>query len=143
NFPSINNSSDDIKIVNSLGIELDKISYNMAWYHDASKQDGGWSIERINPDAPCNDLSNWKASVDASGGTPAQINSVYNTTPDTIAPSIQSVQVISNQQIRVFLTELSDSLSIQTANFTISNNLTIDSIRVIGQRATYFDCYFS
>src|SRR5690606_23368716 len=62
NFPSLNNSSDDIKIVNSLGIELDKISYNMAWYHDASKQDGGWSIERINPDAPCNDLSNWKAS---------------------------------------------------------------------------------
>ena len=45
----INNTTsggnDDIVIYDNNSAIIDKISYDASWYHDASKADGGWSIE--------------------------------------------------------------------------------------------------
>lgn len=123
-FPSLNNSADDIVITDNNNIQLDKISYTLDWYHDATKKDGGWTIERINPTDPCSQVSNWKASVDPSGGTPGGQNSVYDITPDVVAPSILSTVVTSPNHIEVIFNKTVDSISLVNASINTTPNLT-------------------
>ena len=79
-FPSLNNSGDNIVLRTDLGLVLDSITYTDEWYEDENKEDGGYTIERINPDDPCSDFSDWSASNDLLGGTPGLQNSIYNNT---------------------------------------------------------------
>ena len=69
-FPSLNNSGDDVQIVGPNGIQIDKVSYTDDWYMDENKQTGGYSLELINLNDPCSDMSNWSASNSETGGTP-------------------------------------------------------------------------
>lgn len=123
-FPSLNNSTDDIVITDNNGVQLDKITYTLDWYQDAAKKDGGWTIERINPVAPCSGASNWKASVDPGGGTPGTQNSVYDITPDTTVPVISSATVTAANRVEVLFSKPVDSLSLSQASVTINPVLT-------------------
>ena len=49
-LPSLNNSDDAVVIKDDLGNVVDSIYYNLSWYADAAKQDGGWSLERKHND---------------------------------------------------------------------------------------------
>ncbi|MBI2259190.1 MAG: lamin tail domain-containing protein [Flavobacteriia bacterium] len=129
-FPSLNNTDDNIVLKDSLGNILDIITYDITWYQDDSKDEGGYSIERKNPNAICGGINNWAASNDISGGTPGIINSIYNNTPDTELPTITSIQVLNNNQIQVFFSEIMDSLSLTTATQVVNPNLGINSITV-------------
>lgn len=123
-FPSLNNSSDDIILTDVNGVVLDKISYTSEWYHDDSRDDGGYSIERINPNAPCSGIDNWRASVDPNGGTPAAVNSVIDLTPDTEAPFIVQTFAPNSNNIEIFFSEGMDSTSLANAVLTVQPNLT-------------------
>lgn len=123
-FPSLNNSADDIVITDNNNVQLDKISYTLDWYQDITKKDGGWTIERINPTAPCSQASNWKASVDPNGGTPGTQNSVYDITPDISAPSISSTVVTSSNHVEVIFNKTVDSISLVNASISTIPNLT-------------------
>ncbi len=131
-FPSLNNTGDDIIIQDNLGNQLDKITYSLAWYKDDLKDDGGYTIERINWNAPCSGIANWKASNDPSGGTPGAINSVHDLTPDTQAPTIQEFIVVDNNTVQVIFSEEMDSTSVQDAVITTSPLLTEASRAVTG-----------
>ncbi|WP_164110935.1 MULTISPECIES: lamin tail domain-containing protein [Sphingobacterium] len=63
---------------------IDKVSYKDSWHESLSKKNGGWSLERINPNWLCNMASNWTSSVAMRGGTPGTPNSIFNSkhTPD-------------------------------------------------------------
>ncbi|HLU86314.1 MAG TPA: lamin tail domain-containing protein, partial [Taishania sp.] len=124
-FPSLNNASDDIKIADNNGNIIDALSYTTDWYHDASKANGGWTIERINPQIPCSDISNWKASIDSSGGTPGFQNTVFSLAPDSIVPIINQCMAVSSNTIRVVFNKPIDSLSIQNSIISINPSLTI------------------
>jgi hypothetical protein len=52
-FPNYKNTADDVILMDSLGNQLDKISYTLDWYKDNAKKDGGYSLERINPTLIC------------------------------------------------------------------------------------------
>jgi hypothetical protein len=82
---------------------IDSIRYTTNWYKDAIKDDGGWSLELINPlqNSTCLDATNWIASNDANGGTPGVVNSVYSLAPDVTAPKISSVTVLDSLHISV------------------------------------------
>lgn len=142
-FPSLNNSSDDIIITDNNSVQLDKLTYTLSWYKDPSKQDGGWTIERINPTAPCSASSNWKASIDPNGGTPGTQNSVYDITPDTQAPSIVSISVTAPNEIEIIFNEPVDSTSLTTASVTLSPSLTETNRTIIGSITTSFRVLFS
>jgi hypothetical protein len=142
-FPSLGNSSDDIVVTDNNNIQLDKLTYNLSWYQDPSKQDGGWTIERINPFAPCSASSNWRASVDPSGGTPGAQNSVYDVTPDTQAPSIVSISVTAPNEIEIIFDEPVDSTSLTTAFVTLSPSLTETNRTIIGSITASFRVSFS
>lgn len=129
-FPNYNNSSDDVVLKDNFGILIDKVSYTDDWYQDPVKQDGGYTLELINPNDPCSDASNWIASNNSNGGTPGTQNSVYNTTPDTQIPHITSLIALNPNYLEVHFSEGMDSVSLVNATFTSTPNLTAQSISV-------------
>jgi len=121
-MPSLNNSGDMIIIKDDLGITLDSINYTTAWYNDAAKDDGGWSIERKHLNTPCSDINNWSASTDAIGGTPAIQNSVWTDVDDTSPPYVTSHVVNSDTDLVLFFNETLDTTV--AANVSISPSIT-------------------
>ncbi len=108
-LPSLNNSDDAIVIKDVLGNTIDSIYYTDDWYQDASKDEGGWSIERKHLDAPCNDISNWAACVDLVGGTPGFQNSIWTDQDDVDPPSINAFTIISASEVNIEFSELLDT----------------------------------
>lgn len=129
-FPSLNNSSDDIKLKAPDLTIIDQLSYTDDWYRDDVKKDGGYTIELINPNDPCSDATNWMASMNANGGTPGVQNSVYNTTPDTQVPALLSANALAPNFLEVLFSEGMDSTSIMNAVITTVSPLTVSSIYV-------------
>ncbi|GHE46525.1 hypothetical protein GCM10017764_32170 [Sphingobacterium griseoflavum] len=70
---------------------VDHVLYSNAWYELREKKNGGWSLERINPNLACNNSNTWRASEARNGGTPGQRNSVWNAqyNPTITFPSLQ------------------------------------------------------
>ena len=101
----LTNTSGDIELLNPTGNTIHAISYNQDWYHDNSKNEGGWSLELINPDAPCAFSSNWRASVNANGGTPGKINSVFEIETDNEGPDLVKVFPLSQNLLGLSFTE--------------------------------------
>lgn len=130
-FPSFNNSGDAVVLKSDLGLILDSINYtDDSWQN--SEISGGISIERINPDDPCSDDSDWIASVHPSGGTPGAQNSVYDNTPDTENPGISQLIALDPNFLEIYYTEGMDSTSLSDASFVISPALTILNNYVLG-----------
>ncbi len=127
-FPSLNNSGDNIVLRSDLGVRLDSIAYTIDWYHDASKESGGYSIERINPNDPCSDIYDWSASLSSTGGTPGAQNSVYDSTPDNTNPSIDQLIALAPSYLEVYFTEGMDSSSLVNALVSTSPSLTVQTI---------------
>ena len=131
-FPSLNNTGDNIVLRSDLGVLIDSLSYTDDWYVDPNKNDGGYSIERINPEAPCSGVTNWAASNAASGGTPGVINSIYDNTPDTQAPQIVQMLALPPNYLEITFSEGMDSLSLVNAVFSLSPSIAILNVFVLG-----------
>ncbi len=117
-FPTLNNSSDKLKLIDSSGSVIDSANYEMSWYKDDSKDDGGWTLEQINPTRPCSGGSNWGASVNPSGGTPGVANSIRNVEPDIRGPGLISVELASPTALMLNFDE-----EVQSANISISPSI--------------------
>jgi hypothetical protein len=128
NFPSLNNSGDQIILTDNNGIILDQITYTDEWYQDGNKKEGGYSLERINPFHPCSNKTNWKASISDIGGTPGIINSVLNLNPDATAPVIETLTVVNDSTILIGLNEETTETSISTFICTTSPSLSIHNL---------------
>jgi hypothetical protein len=125
-FPTYNLSGDPVFIYDNSGNIIDSIRYTTTWYQNTTKDDGGWSLELINPslNPSCLDASNWTASNDANGGTPGIINSVYSLAPDMIAPKISSVTVLDSLHISICFDDAiaASQLSV-TSNYSINGSI--------------------
>ncbi|MFT5777722.1 MAG: hypothetical protein ACI837_000670 [Crocinitomicaceae bacterium] len=129
-FPSFNNSGDAVSLKDDLGLLLDTINYTDDWWQN-SLITGGVSVERINPNDPCSDESDWTASTNSLGGTPGAINSVYDNTPDTQNPGISQLIALAPNFLEIYYTEGMDSTSLSNASFVISPTLTIQNNYVL------------
>ncbi|NCP46252.1 MAG: hypothetical protein GW818_07520, partial [Flavobacteriales bacterium] len=129
-FTALTNGGDSLSILDNNNNILNVVSYSDTWYKDNIKKNGGWTLERINPFAVCDNSDNWTASMNPIGGTPGTQNSVFDTTPDTQAPSILSVENITATLLEVSFSETMDSLSIANAIYTISGGITITGVVV-------------
>jgi hypothetical protein len=130
-WPSLNNSADFLGLRDPNNNLVDTVNYESSWYQDGTKADGGWSLERINPKAPCSDANNWKASINATGGTPGQVNSILNNQPDNSALKVHSFSVIGLNIVKLNFTKSVDSSNISTSNFNLSNGRTITSVNAV------------
>jgi hypothetical protein len=115
NFPSLNNSGDNLKLTNKTGNIIDQVNYSDEWYRDKTKKEGGYSLERIDPEFLCSDLGgqNWLASKSDTGGTPGKINSVNGHYVDSTAPKILNAFAINDTTISIVLSEPIDPYILQ------------------------------
>lgn len=124
-FPSLNNSGDDIVLKDNSGQTLDKLTYTDAWYRDDHKKAGGYSLELINPEDPCSDFSNWRASDHENGGTPGTRNSVYDISPDTEAPKMIDATAAEPNLLTIRFSEGLEQQSLEQAVFQSVPALTV------------------
>lgn len=129
-FPSLNNSGDDIVLKSNDLTFIDKISYTDDWYLDAIKQDGGYTLELINPLDPCSDASNWIASNANAGGTPGLVNSVYDSTPDSQTPQLLSANAFAPNIVELTFSEGMDSASVANSVVSTVAQLTVSQLTV-------------
>ena len=116
-FPSLNNAADEIKLRNELGELVDAVNYTTNWYNDALKEDGGWTLERINPFTNCGGASNWSASNNSNGGSPGQENSIVDVeATDTSQIILERIWLNENQQLELEFNKAVDSNSALTTS---------------------------
>ncbi|SMB95890.1 hypothetical protein SAMN00120144_0496 [Hymenobacter roseosalivarius DSM 11622] len=111
NFPSLSNAGDQLVLRARNGQTLFEITYSDTWYKDLRKKEGGWALEMVDPANPCAGSSNWTASTDDSGGTPARANAVRATNPDHAAPALLRAVALTPTIVRLFFGEKLDSLA--------------------------------
>jgi hypothetical protein len=123
-FPSLDNTGTTLSLVSREGLTIHAVNYNVSWYQNAVKSDGGWSLEMIDTKNPCSGSSNWRASTDARGGTPASKNSIDGNNIDNTAPALLKAAAINPTTISLTFDEPLDSLkAATTANYSFSNGL--------------------
>ncbi len=135
-FPNLNSAGDAIVLRDDNGVVLDSINYTDDWYHDDNKANGGYSIERINPNDPCSDESDWSASNSSSGGTPGAVNSIFDNSPDTQNPYIEQLIALAPNFLEIHYSEGMDSTSIKDANIVVNPNLTVQNNFVLEANPT-------
>lgn len=90
-FPTLNNSGDQLKLLDGYNNLIDEVNYTDAWYRDDDKKNGGWTLELIDIENICAEEDNWAASEHPSGGTPGRQNSIQANKPDLTGPRLLSV----------------------------------------------------
>ncbi len=128
NFPTLNNGGDDLTIKNEEGFTIDSVSYHLDWYRDVDKQEGGWTLELIDPFNPCGEQDNWSASENSFGGTPGKQNSVFANKPDLTAPTLLSVFPDKPTQILLTFDEKLDPSAIDSEKFLLQPFIGISKI---------------
>ncbi|WP_164972676.1 lamin tail domain-containing protein [Lacibacter luteus] len=120
-FPSLDNAGEVIFIRNNTGAIVHAVDYNLSWFNNAVKSDGGWTLEMVDTKNPCAGGNNWKASIDARGGTPGIKNSVDGNNNDQQPPALLRAFATGSTVVLNFDEPL-DSLSAATAaNYSLSN----------------------
>ncbi len=123
-FPSLDNTGELLFIRSNTGATIHAVEYNLSWFNNAVKSDGGWTLEMVDVNNPCSGASNWRASVDPRGGTPGSKNSVDGTNADQTPPALLKAFAIDNTTIFLQFDEPLDSLSAATAaNYQVSNGI--------------------
>ncbi len=122
NFSSywLSNGGTKVELYDAEDSLITTVTYTDDWYQNADKDDGGWSIERIDPNNTCSGMSNWKASENPNGGTPGTLNSIYAENIDNQAPEILSWELSSGNEITLFFSEIPDNSLFEYSNFNLT-----------------------
>jgi hypothetical protein len=129
-FPDLN-TSDELILQDQLGQVIDAVAYELSWYQNSDKSVGGWSLERINPDRPCEAADNWRASENLLGGTPSAQNSVFDISPDVQSPDALRAFPLSADSVRVYFSEaIADIAGATAANYSLDNGINVLTARL-------------
>jgi len=109
NFPSLNNEADVITLYSSNGSCIHTVAYQLNWFNNAVKSEGGWTLEMVDTSNPCEGENNWKASIDFKGGTPGRKNSVDGNNPDRKTPTFARAYVLDSITVMTVFDEPLDS----------------------------------
>lgn len=129
-FPSLGNDGDVILLIGNSGSIVHAVSYNISWYGNALKADGGYTLEMIDTRNACAAESNWKASNSNTGGTPGQTNSIKANNPDGVAPLLISAFASGGNAITLYFNEGLDSSNAATPGLYNIQGLTVLSASV-------------
>jgi hypothetical protein len=122
---TLTNDGTTLVLKNTKNQVIHSVSYSLDWYRNSLKENGGWSLEMIDPANPCGCADNWSASVDLLGGTPGRINSVVHLNPDTLKPYMKRALIENDSLVRIIFSESIDSSTIMEPDQWIIENETI------------------
>ena len=130
-FPSLNNTGDQLFLKDNFGTIIHYVAYDDTWYNDNSKKNGGWSLELIDAANPCNGKENWRASVNATGGTPGKRNSVVVSNPDNILPQLVRAVLQDSVTLLLYFSEpVNATTAANVSNYFISNGIANPTLAV-------------
>jgi len=104
---SLSNSGTTLRIETATGEMINSIAYSSKMFDDVAKDDGGWSLELINPNNNCIKKENWTGSVNPNGGTPGKENSILDLTyfPEVVT---NITKVVANDDVSAITVTLSN-----------------------------------
>ncbi len=110
NFPVLPNTSGSIRLADSSGATLDFVEYDLDFYQNPSKSEGGWSLERRFFERPCSvGAANWAACEKLPGATPAAANSIFSNEADIGGPRFLSAFPLADDLVRLLFDESLDA----------------------------------
>lgn len=119
---SLTNSGQELSLIAPSSQIIHSISYTDDWYADNEKDEGGWSIEQINPNDFCSEEVNWRASIDNRGGSPGEENSIYD--PSPVLPELSQLKVTDNPLLLLTFTQHMNMEDILNKNqYSVSPNI--------------------
>lgn len=119
-WPSLNNLSDSIVLKNSKNQIIDIVKYDINWYKDVLKKDGGYSLEKVDYTNQCAAFYNWMASNSANGGTPGKKNSYWIESHENKIFKINQVEIKNDSTIRVKFNYIPDTaIALQNINYKL------------------------
>jgi hypothetical protein len=123
-FPSLINTGDLLYLSAPDGSVIHTVNYSDEWYQNELKKQGGWTLEMIDVDNPCEGLINWKASRSTLGGSPGRINSEDAVNLDTSPPRLLRATIADSMHVLLWFNESLDSSSAYDINkYTISEGV--------------------
>lgn len=131
-LPALNNDGDPLSLRDANAVIIDNVTYALSWYQDAIKDDGGWTLEQIDPTSPCSGAGNWRASTAAAGGTPGAQNSIYSIVPDNAPPALVSVQVPDANSLVLTFSEAMDAGNIAGGVYSITPAISVGNAIATG-----------
>ena len=143
NFPTLNNSSDNLELKRSDDLLIDKVSYSDTWYQDEDKKEGGYTLELIDPANPCGEGNNWIVSEAVGGGTPGTQNSVFENKPDLTGPKLRSAIPASATALQLKFDEKLESEEPAIIAFIITPTISINSVSFSDATLTNLDVSLS
>lgn len=129
-FPGLNNDGEILTLTDNKNNIVNRIRYDLSWYKSTSKQEGGFSLELINPYVLCKESDNWIGSESPIGGTPGKQNFYTQLFTDTIKPKIKSFDYTNSTQLRLVFNEKMDSVSVLNSIVSITNNTIINKTSI-------------
>jgi hypothetical protein len=127
-WPSLNNSGDWLRLLAPDGQNIHELEYSDAWYGNALKKHGGWSLEMIDTANFCGASLNWTASVDPLGGTPGRLNSVAGLNPDREPPRLTDIYPLNERTLRLNFSEPMKVEPVHAWQFDLSGNLRVETV---------------
>lgn len=124
-FPVLNNEEDFLTLKSRDGMTVDSVHYSIDYYHDADKEEGGWSLELIDLNNPCGEEENWTASEDPSGGTPGKQSSAFASKPDLTGPRLLGIVPTIPNMVLLTFDEKLDGLAASTGSFELTPVISI------------------
>jgi hypothetical protein len=118
---SVGNSSSAMYLYSKAGTLVSQVNFNSTWYHDPDKDNGGWSVEQMDPLNPCAGASNWAASTDDSGGTPGRLNSVDG--ENNAMPQVERISMFSNYIVQLWFDQQMNPASLMETQHYLVDDL--------------------
>lgn len=106
NWPTLLNSADQVRLIDSRGAVIDSLSYSATNFGGSAFATGGYSLEIVNPDILCDLPSNLKASSSPKRGTPGKTNANFDPSPDRSHFVLARASVIDSQRIALSFSKI-------------------------------------
>jgi hypothetical protein len=127
---ALSNPNDTFYLAAPNGDIIDAARYDLTFYQNSKKAEGGWSLERTHPNAPCNGLA-WTASNNLLGGTPCKRNSVAVDSADKSPPLVERYYVKDDKTVVVtFDKSLDRVVAEQTPQYQTVEGVKVSSSRI-------------
>ncbi len=102
---SLSNQGSMLTLYSKEGVLVHAASYMIPFDAPQWKREGGWSFESPDPERTCIISQLWEYSMDRSGGTPGEMNSVKGERPDMQVPQFLYFGYESQGEITLYFSE--------------------------------------
>jgi hypothetical protein len=92
-----------LQLTDRYGRLIHSLEYEAMDRYGDGNVDGGWSLERIDPDNLCGSAENWQICENRKGGTPGKMNSHHHEVPDFRPPDLVSVGIPSESGNKIII----------------------------------------